>query len=250
MLKWIKCHADELIFGVCLTGIVGAGVLACVETPKAVAAASDKETKIEKFKAAAPYYIAPAAITTLSAAGMVAVLCHKNKKITGLGLALAGAEKAAFEYRDEVKKLIGTKEEAKVQENLTQKQINENPAPKDLKITDDNKTVKVYDRWAGRYFYGNIEEIKKGFLDAYADLMRQGPDEDQYLSLADLYRYIGAPRADCADTLGWNSTDGLSASMFCPVITAALDENDKPVYAFDFNVNPRVNFEYPKGRRR
>ena len=240
--NFLTKYGNEIIFGTCLAGMFGGAITAVVVTPKAVADMNEETDKWERIKAAAKHYILPGSMMILSSIGLVAVLVNKNKEISNLAIACAGAEKLYSEYKEKVVESIGEKKEAEIQDKITHDKIEKTEVPASLPVSTHNDTSSRYlcfDAWSGRYFESNKQHIENALNRANAALVRNG-----YLSLNEFYYYLGLDEID-GGNIGWNR-DWLDVDpndLIAVRYYSDLKSGEQPVFAFAFETIPKTGYD-------
>ena len=163
-------HGPAILTALGITGMVGTTVLAVKATPKALDLIENKKEELEKdsltaietVKATWKCYI-PAAITcTTSIACLIGASSVNAKRNAALATAYKLSESALIEYRDKVVETIGEKKEQTVRDAIAKDHVDRNPVTNNEVIITDKGYTLCYDELSGRYFYSDIEKIKKG----------------------------------------------------------------------------------------
>ena len=179
-------HSPAILTAFGITGMIGTTVLAVKATPKALDLIEnkkeeldkDKLTVVETMKATWKCYV-PAAITcATSAACLIGASSVHTKRNAALATAYKLSESALIEYRDKVVETIGEKKEQSVRDAIAKDHVEKNPVTNNEVIITDKGYTLCYDELSGRYFYSDIEKIKK----AANELNRQMLN-DMYVSL-------------------------------------------------------------------
>lgn len=208
-------HSPEILMGIGITGMITTTVLAVKATPKAVRLMEEKKrelevdtlTPVETVKTAWKCYI-PAAVTgTVSIACLIGSNSVNAKRNAALATAYKLSETAFAEYRSSVIDTIGEKKEKTVRDKVSEKQIKDNPVTKtDIIVTGKGKTL-FYDHHSGRYFYSDLEKIKRAENKLNKEILCDPFDDG--VSLNDFYAEIGLPGTMTGDALGWNLSTGM-----------------------------------------
>ena len=208
-------HSPEILMGIGITGMITTTVLAVKATPKAVRLMEEKKqeleveslTPVETVKTAWKCYI-PAAVTgAVSVACLIGSNSVNAKRNAALATAYKLSETAFAEYRSSVVETIGEKKEKTVHDKISKEHVKNNPVTKtDVIITGKGRTL-FYDHHSGRYFYSDLEKIKRAEnklnKDIFSDPFNGG------VTLNDFYAEIGLPGTMTGDALGWNLDTGL-----------------------------------------
>lgn len=134
------------------------------------------------------------------------------------------------EYKEHVKKVLGEKKEKNVREAIAEDQLtNREVIDKEIIDTGKGQTL-CYDPLGGRFFYSDIDEIKRDLI--YLNNMLLS---DDMVSLNDFYDTIGLPQSRFGDSLGWNrEKDGLVELD----LDSTLASDGTPAAVIDFVSGP------------
>jgi hypothetical protein len=148
--------------------------------------------------------------------------------------ALAGlyslAETGLKEYREKVIETLGEKKEAKIREEMLQDKMTKDPVTnKEIIITGNGETL-CYDTLSGRYFKGNLENIRRIQNDFNMHL-----HHEMYRTLNELYDDLGLEHTELGNNLGWSTDHALLNIDF----SAKLTNDGQPCIVLEFRVGPR-----------
>lgn len=141
--------------------------------------------------------------------GMATICCIVGantinvKRNVALATAYSLSEEAAKEFKDKVKETVGEKKVQKMENEIMQEKVNNNPAPADENICYTGKGDQLmYDAWSGRYFKSGQMEVEK----AVNVLNKMMIAKKQSVSMNEYYEMIGLPLLSNAvgDEFGWN----------------------------------------------
>ena len=235
-------HSPAILTALGITGMIGTTVLAVKATPKALDLIEnkkkeldkDKLTVVETVKATWKCYV-PAAITcATSAACLIGASSVHTKRNAALATAYKLSESALIEYRDKVVETIGEKKEQSVRDAIAKDHVEKNPVTNNEVIITDKGYTLCYDELSGRYFYSDIEKIKK----AANELNRQMLN-DMYVSLNELYYELGLEGTKLGEQMGWNVDRGLIDLKFSATVSA----DDRPCIVLDYRVPPMYDYQ-------
>lgn len=233
-------NSPAILIGVGVAGVVTTAVLAAVGTVKAQERIEEHKDKIMDSETQTEYVmttIAAAAPAYLPAFGMamatIAVIIASHKIQARRAAVIAGmyslTESAFKEYRGQVKQLIGEKKEQGIRDEIVTKKLSENPHD-DSKILVLSGDTMCYDDISGRYFKADISKIRRAISDANYQLHRE-----DWISLNDMYNYIGLPEIAIGDDLGWHRDRGPIEEDF----SSHLREGSMPVFVVKFTTQPK-----------
>lgn len=236
-------HAPEILTGIGITGMLTSIVMAVTDTPKALELIEDKKeqegvetlTPMETVKTTWKCYV-PSAITfILSGACIIGGQSVNTKRNAALATAYSLSEAALKEYRAKVVETIGERKEHLIRDEIAKDKIERNPICNTEVIITEKGNTLCYDSISGRYFKSDIEKIRK----AVNELNRQMMD-DMYISLNDLYFYLGLSGTDIGNRIGWNISKGFIDIRF----SSQLSEDEQPCLVLDYIVAPTYDFQH------
>lgn len=184
----------------------------------------------EKIKLVWKEFIPPAAACVLTVVCIVGSNRIGTRRTAAMAAAYSISERAFSEYKDKVVERMGEKKERDLRDEVMQDRITSNP-PTDIIVTGGGKTL-CYDAYTGRYFYSEMERLKKAENDTNFQLLADG-----YASLSDFYHRIGLKSTSQSDELGWNVDKQLTVEY-----STVLFEERLPCVAINFVVTPMRNF--------
>lgn len=237
----IAKHSPEILTGIGITGMITTTILAVKATPKATMIIekrkkeieTDNLTVVETVKATWKCYI-PAAVTcALSVSCLVCASKTNLKRNAALATAYKLSETALSEYRDAVVETIGEKKEHEVCEKAAKKRIKNNPVTKSDVIMTDKGNTLCYDSLSGRYFYSDMDALKKAENELNRKIIN-----NMYQSLNDFYDLIGVEYSRIGDELGWNLDKGTIELTFSSLVS----DDGRPCLVVDFNRPPEYDF--------
>jgi hypothetical protein len=191
-------------------------------------------TTKEKILFYAKHY-APAAV--MLTASLVCIFSGNHiskKRILQLTGALAASTATLNEYKDKVEEIVGPKKAKEIKDELAQDKVLTNPATAANTCIPDmgNKPDLSlwYDTISDRYFYSNIDYIRKAEIEAQRLL-----DKNGFCSMNDIYAILGIKEIPVGDDVGWqkdmNGTVVLETG-------AVLDDKGNPVGTLSMEVRP------------
>lgn len=234
-------HSPELLTGIGIAGMVTTTVLAVKATPKALRLIDDEECErderlgaVDVIKTTWKCYI-PAVVTcAASITCLIGASSVNLKRNAALATAYKLSEAALDEYKERVIETIGERKEQVIKDKMAEGRMEKDPVSKaDIIVTDKGNTL-CYDYTSSRYFYGDIDKIKKA-----ENILNRRMMSDMYISLNEFYDEIGVDHMpDIGDDMGWNIDDGLIDIYF----SAKLNEKDEPCIVIIHNNVPKYNY--------
>ena len=249
MRRTLSKHSPEILIGIGITGMITTTVLAVKATPKALQLIEERKreldveklTPVETVKTTWKCYV-PAAV---SGAASVACIIGSNSVNARRNAALATAyklsETAFSDYRQKVVETIGEKKEKVVRDRVSEKQLQDNPiSTKEIIVTGKGQTL-FYDQHSGRYFYSDLEKIKRAENKLNKEIICDPFDSG--VTLNNFYEEIGLPGTATGDSLGWNLRVGLidiypSAQM----AEEGSEHEGEPCIVLNYTTPPRYDF--------
>ena len=232
-----RANAPGILTGIGIVALWGAGIWAIKATPKAMTRLDERKEEletedlglVETIKTTGLIY-APALLT--AGVGTACLICANTvsaRRNAALATAYAISEKAIHEYKEKVVEKIGEKKEKAIYDEVAKDQVANNPVSNNkIFVTGKGETL-CYDALMGRYFYGDIEKLRRAISDANLQLFK-----NDYISLNEVYDLIGLDYSRIGEDLGWNIGKNEIECLF----SSHLDENDNPCLVFDFVHRP------------
>lgn len=237
----VSKHSPEILTGIGIAGMITTTVLAVKATPKALKLIDEckKEEKVDKLSAVETVKVAwkcyiPAAVTgTASIACLIGASSVHAKRNAVLATAYKLSETALTEYKEKVVETIGEKKEKTIREAIDEDHIAKNPVSKNDVIVTDRGSTLCYDHLSGRYFYSDIELIKRAVNEINRTMLTQ-----MYVSLNDFYDELGLKHTRLGDELGWSIDSKLVDIEF----SSHISDDGRPCLVIDYTVAPKRNF--------
>ena len=147
-----------------------------------------------------------------------------------MATAYAITERAFDEYREKVTEKIGEKKEQSVRDEIAQNRVTANPVSH-VEVHGKGN-VLMYDKYSARYFYSDMETMRKVENELNHTIVH-----NYYASLQDLYDRIGLDRTGYSEELGWNSEHLLEFRF-----SATISDDDRPCMVIDYLIEPIRNY--------
>ena len=246
-----KHYLPSILIGSGLIGMGAGAVMGVYAAPKAfeeleeqkgdeyeVADLMDREPKKDSWartKIVAKNFGAPAGVFI---SGALLVIAGHVEDLHRIGiLATAGAlkSKEIKNLKEEILKSDGEKKLTKINDNIAEKNIQENPMGNSQVIVTGRGDHLCYDAWSGRYFYTSIEKVQKAINELNRTLLKDG-----YFSLNDFYEWVGLPEVEGGGVLGWKCSslnDQVDINF-----SSKISENGEPCLIIRFDVMPEYEF--------
>lgn len=173
-------------------------------------------------------YVPPVASGVLTVTAIVVANRIGTRRAAAMTAAYALSERAFSEYKEKVIEKIGERKEQAVRDEVAQDQVNRNPSSETYVNKGTGGQVKCYEPFTGRYFWSDMETMKKAQNDLNYQVLN-----NYYASLSDFYDLLGLDRTQMSDDVGWNSDEMLEI-MF----TTTIDDEGKPCLVMNYKVVP------------
>lgn len=242
-------HRTSLMVGGGIAGFVIAGITAVRVTPKASMLLEERKCKKhddylqnnEKNPALTikdyiqvtwKYYLPPIALAGVSA-GMI-IFAHNvdKKQNAALAAAYALSESRLKEYSEKVVETIGEKKEKEVREAIDKDRVANNPPVDGEIISTGQGDTLCMDAWSGRYFYSDIEILRRAAIDLSRAVLN-----DETVTLNDFYDRINLDQTKMGDSFAWEI--GTHQELIELNYSSQLDYKKRPVLVMDFKYPPR-----------
>lgn len=232
--------SPEILIGLGVTGMISTTVMAVKATPKALQIVKKKEeeenrelSKKEVVQTVWKCYIPTAVTGIISISCIVGASRVNAKRNAALATAYSLSETAFSDYKEQVIETIGEKKESEVQDKVAKKKLeNESVVNKEVFITDKGNSL-CYDSVSGRYFYSDVEAIKKAENELNKRMM-----SEMYLSLNEFYYALGLRSTVLGNELGWNISDGLLDIHY----SSQIADDGRPCLVLEYRIAPRYDY--------
>ena len=241
----VSKRSPEILTGLGIAGMISTTVLAVRATPKAldlIARAEDKKfdnghgnklTVSEKMKIAWKPYI-PAAITGIASIScIIGASSVHAKRNAAIAAAYNLSQTALTEYKEKVVETIGEKKEQAIKDKIAKDKIKKDPVSKSEVIVTGKGNTLCYDAFNSRYFYSDIDQIKRAINELNRIMLNQ-----MYVSLNDFYDELNLKHSGNGDELGWKLDDGFIEVDF----SSQLSDDGRPCLVIEYMVAPRYDY--------
>lgn len=218
---YLSKHSPKILTGLSVVGVVTTTVMAVKATPDVIdtlrAEASERERDLTAREIVAlswKSYIPAASMGAATIACVLGANAVNTKRNAVIASAYSLTQNAFQEYKHQVIETFGESEARKVNENLAQKRIEENPPTNETIIVAGKGNSLFRDSLSDRYFETDIESVRKAVNDINFII-----NADGYASLNDFYGKIGLPPTGLGEDLGWRSDQMLEVDFY-PVMSS------------------------------
>lgn len=236
-----KKHTPEILTGIGIAGLIGAGVMAVRATPKALMLMEEKKyeedveelTKREIVKTTWACYVPSVIVGGMSVCCLIGASSVNFRRNAALATAYSLSESALKEYQEKVVEAIGEKKEQDIRDSVVKDKIDKLPVTnREVFLTEKGNTLCL-DLMSKRYFRTDIDMLKK----AVNELNRRMRDE-MFISLNEFYYEIGLEGTKLGDNLGWNIDRGYIDLDF----SCQLANDETPCLVIDYQVAPEYDY--------
>lgn len=160
------------------------------------------------------------------------------KRNAALATCVVAGQNALSEYQNKVAEKFGEDKERSVHDDIARDRMLSEPASKNTIFKTGMGEHLCYDVYSGRYFYSDVEELRKAANDFNQRLLG-----DLYLSLNEWYELINLPCIGYGEDVGWNPNKGMLELHFG---TQLADDGVTPCLTVDFRngSGPYLGFNY------
>lgn len=237
-----KKHSPEILIGLGITGMMSSVIVSVKQTPLAIQLLEEKKKEldveelapIDILKTVWKCYLPVAIIFVFSAGMIISANVVHVKRHTAIVAAYELCEGVMREYKSKVPEAIGEKKEQTIVDAIAKDKLEEHPVPekKEIIITGAGNTLCL-DSISGRYFYSDIDKIRK-----IENFMNKRLIDDMYISLNELYYELGLEEIKIGDDLGWDVNKGLIDLSF----SSQLAQNEIPCLVIGYRNPPTYMF--------
>lgn len=135
------------------------------------------------------------------------------------------------EYRDAVVRKLGEKKEEEVRDEVSRKQLEDNPVSSSEVYITDGDTL-CYDSWSGRYFRSSIEKIR-----AAVNAINHDLNSELTMPLNDFYFLLNLPTTKGGDKAGWNVDKPMQVYF-----SSQIAENNEPCIVVNYYTEPMDDY--------
>ena len=237
---FLKKHSPIILTSIGALGVVGTSVLAVKATPKALNLLEEvkKEkggelTTLETIKVAWKPYI-PAAITGIASIScIIGASSVHAKRNAAIAAAYNLSQTARKEFHDKAMEMIGEKKEQAIKDKIAKEKVEKDPVTKSEVIVTGKGNTLCYDAFNSRYFYSDIDQIKRAINELNRIMLSQ-----MYVSLNDFYDELNLKHSGNGDELGWKLDDGFIEVDF----SSQLSDDGRPCLVIEYMVAPRYDY--------
>ena len=236
--QYLSKNSSSILTGCGIAGIVVTAITAVYATIDASEKINDAEevkqeplTNKEIAKVAWKSYIPVVIAGASSAACFVGAQTINTRRNMALATLYSMTANNFNDYREAVVKKLGEKKEEEVRDEVSRKQIEENPVESSEVFIGDGDTL-CYDSWSGRYFKSSIEKIRGAVNTINHDL-----NSELTIPLNDFYFLLNLPTVKAGDKAGWNIDKPMKVYF-----SSQLAENNEPCIVINYYTEPMEDY--------
>ena len=225
----ISRNASDLLLTGGVACILGGGILAIRQTPKAVKILEEKkdDTKMEQIKSVTPLYGVSILLTGIGIAQIVCSRNITNNKIAAMATAYTVSETAFKTYREKVREVVEPEQYEDIKRKAASEKLKKDPIGNKEVIMVPNGNVLIYDNMSGRYFKGNVDDIDKT-----VNILNKRMMSEMSIQLNELYSELGLAPIKMGCELGWK----IDKDYINITVTSSIAENGEPCLVIDYDV--------------
>ena len=233
--RLISRNSSDLLLVSGVACILGSGVLAVKQTPKAVRLLEKKKesSTIDKIKIAAPLYV-PSVL--LAGFGIAQIVCSRNisnNKIAAITTAYTVSETALRTYKEKVKEVVEPEKYERIKKEVASDILKGDPSGNKEVIISSKGEELIYDAMSGRYFRGSMEEV-----DRAVNILNKRLMTEMTINLNEFYSEINLPIVKVGCELGWS----IEKELIDVHITSGITEDGRPCLVLDYDVVPLYRY--------
>lgn len=220
-------------------GVVGTSLSTFYSTVKFVNKMRDvkekkkvEPTRKEKIMIAAPLYIPPIVIGALTIGCIFSANILNKQQQAALTSAYAMLNNYHQKYREKLIELHGKEIDEEVRNTIAREYCGYHQ----IGLEEPDEKVIFYDEISGQ----SIQCYEREIMDAEYHLNRNFVLRG-YASLNELYEFIGLPKTDYGDTMGWTIDDGIYWIDFEHRLILK-DDGGIPIYSIDMPIPPHPDY--------
>lgn len=183
----------------------------------------------ERFMLTWKYFIPPVVMGASSVACIIGAQTVNTRRHAALASLYTLTDQTLKDYQEKVKEKLGERKEAKIHEEMAQDVLDSHPIIEENIIRTYQGDMLCFDVYSGRYFYHDIEKLRRIQNDFNHELMGV-----MWMPLNDLYYLMGLEDVKLGEDIGW-TVDELLEFKF----ESKLTSDKRPCLVVDYDVTPR-----------
>ena len=229
-------YAPQILTGLGIAGLVGAGVLAVKVTPKVKDALTYEEEKEkhpldwrDKIRVAWKFYVPPVLMAAGSTVALISSCRIQTRRTAVIGSAYEGLRTTYDLYKRKVRETLEEQDVKKVEAAVAKERVEKDPVQnKEVLLTNRGDTL-CYDPASGRYFKSSMDDINR----VVAALNRRLRDE-LTITLNEFYYELGLADISLGDNNGWD----IDKTYIDVTYSTTLATDGTPCLALQYDTYP------------
>lgn len=245
-------NSPTILTGMAVGGLITTAVLAVKATPKALYLLEQEElyreenaingniepiSRLDTVKICYRCYIPSVAVGAASIACIIGANHISLRRNAALASIYTITESAFKEYQAKVTETLGRNKELKIRDEIESDRVKANPPGANEVIVTGQGRCLMCDGMFGRYFYSDIEKVRRVVSDFRAGMY----GGEEWVSLNEFYDALGLSYVKLGDELGWDLSTGEISIDFSTTIT----EDGQPCIVLCYDIKPKF---YKEGR--
>lgn len=242
--KTLTKHSPTILTGLGVAGFISTVFMAVKATPKAMEILEhernfrhdeygikyDDPINIQDTVQLTWKVYTPSAMMGLLSIGcVIGATSINNRRTAALSSLFAVAESTLKEYQAKVVETIGENKEKKIRADIAADELKKNPLESKAIIVSGLGDTLCYDAYTGRYFKGDVEDIKRTINEFNHRLLKE-----MQIPINDLYFELGLDSVESGRDIGWDVEKGLLEID----ISAKLASGNVPCVVLTFTNRP------------
>ena len=216
--------------GVVITAVLAArgGALA-LDVLNSEGHSKEYYTKREIVKLTWKCYLPAVASGLLTITAIVGGTRISQKRLGALATMYTLTEKIGREYQQKVIETLGEKKAETIKEEIMKDRVDDNPVSKRGIVNTGKGTTLMYDSMSGRYFYSDLETVRRIVNDFNKEILSSG-----LMTLNEFYDELGLPHVKIGEIIGW----GTDFEFLDIEYRTMIADNGEPCIVLDYKVEP------------
>ena len=241
--SFLKDHAEEILTGFSIAGLISSVVMAVKATPRAMRKIEkhkeelkvDKLPVIETVKVAGPCYIPTGITMALTTVSIVAPVSKLMKSNSVLATGLMISEEARRSFEDKTAEMIGEKKVEQIKEEVAKEQMRNTPLPAATNVpVIGGGNVLVHELVTNQYCMSDHETVRQIINDLN---YRMSTGNEPYITVNEYCDAFNIKRVPWGDDLKWDA----NKRMLDPRYYSELSPDGRPCLVVDFDKDDYLN---------
>jgi hypothetical protein len=208
--RLVSRHSPAILVGAGAAGVVLTAILTAKASFKAARMIDEEQQRLDEGEQSHPLdmkekvdlvwkvFIPPVGTAVLTVGVIICAHRASVRRAAVLTAAYEISTRALDEYREQVVDTIGEKKERGIQEQLSQRRVDQGYPQATHVVVLGTGEILCYEPYTDRTFKSNHETIHRAVNAVNAKINNQG-----YAMLTDFYEAVGLNRTSISDEIGW-----------------------------------------------